>query len=651
MLDFNPMNEFENEGMKESMKNGGSNTSEENLSFDLPVNQSSVIKVIGVGGGGSNAVNYMYSQGIHGVDFIVCNTDHQALQNSPVPNKVQLGVHLTEGLGAGADPQVGEEAAKESIEEIRTIIEGRTKMLFITAGMGGGTGTGAAPIIARTAREMEILTVGIVTIPFQFEGKMRMEQAEKGVEALRDNVDSLIVINNNKLRDVYGNLGFKAGFGKADEVLAIAAKGIAEVITHHFTANIDLRDAQTVLKNSGTAIMGSAKSSGSGRAEEAVKKALDSPLLNDNRITGAKNVLLLIVSGKEEITIDEIGEISDHIQREAGGSANIIMGIGEDESLMDEIGVTVVATGFKCTDSVRVVTKEPEKIIHVLNEDEPVTQELEVTNGREWQMQVEPEVELEESAQEIPMIHDEVDEEPSVEEEEEVHLGFGLFAPEQEWGQDISSESVANTSSQEGEAQREEREEVIVHELTLDEEDENARTFIGESHREDEEDEDASELMDFMIRNEEHAEEQDQFEKDLLAEAPVLEEPPVRSEEEELPELTLRVEEETIGERTIISMPREEIREEVQEDVGTARMRRMTEERKLRLKDFNYKFRNTPNGVENFENIPAYKRMNIDLEKTPDSSDEPVSRFTLGDDDSGEMNLRSRNSFLHDNVD
>ena len=316
------------------------------ITFDLPKNQSNVIKVIGVGGGGSNAINHMYKQGIKGVDFVICNTDAQALNNSGVPNKIQLGINLTEGLGAGANPEIGSKAALESAEDIKNMLNINTKMVFITAGMGGGTGTGAAPIIAQMAKEMDILTVGIVTMPFSFEGKIRNDQAQIGIETLREHVDSLVVINNNKLRDVYGNLGFKAGFSKADEVLSTASKGIAEVITHHYTQNIDLRDAKTVLSNSGTAIMGSAISSGNNRAQEAIMKALDSPLLNDNKITGAKNVLLLIVSGNEEITIDEIGEINDHIQEQAGYGANIIMGVGDDSELEDSISVTIIATGF-----------------------------------------------------------------------------------------------------------------------------------------------------------------------------------------------------------------------------------------------------------------------------------------------------------------
>jgi len=342
------------------------------LDFDLPKHRSSAIKVIGVGGGGSNAVNYMKNQGIRGVDFIVCNTDAQALDFSPVENKIQLGATLTEGLGAGANPEVGEQAALESYEEIQAVLGAQTKMVFITAGMGGGTGTGAAPIIAMAAREMGILTVGIVTAPFGFEGSMRLRQAELGIERLREHVDSLIVINNNKLREVYGNLGFKQGFMKADEVLSTAARGIAEVITHHYSVNIDLRDAKTVLHNSGTAIMGSAKATGSTRALSSVRSALDSPLLNDNHIEGARSVLLLIVSGsgEHEVTLDEIGEINDYIQEQAGRQVDIIMGIGEDPHLDGALQVTVIATGFSATNPIGTVNPaEPEKVIYELHPD------------------------------------------------------------------------------------------------------------------------------------------------------------------------------------------------------------------------------------------------------------------------------------------
>lgn len=336
------------------------------FSFDLPKGNSSIIKVIGVGGGGNNALKHMYERGIHGVDFVICNTDAQTLDNNPVSNKVQLGMTITEGLGAGADPEVGEKAAIESIEDIKAALGQNTKMVFITAGMGGGTGTGAAPVIAKIAKEMGILTVGIVTVPFSFEGRRRLDQAEIGLDKLRNNVDSLIVINNDKLRQQFGNLGFKQGFSKADEVLTNAAKGMAEVITGYFDVNIDFRDAKSVLQNSGTALISTGVASGENKAEDAVKKALDSPLLNDNKITGARNVLLLIRSGSEEATMDEIGLINDYIQKEAGNTAEIIFGVGTDEELGDSISVLVIATGFAKDD--RKHAGPTEKIRFTLND-------------------------------------------------------------------------------------------------------------------------------------------------------------------------------------------------------------------------------------------------------------------------------------------
>ena len=370
------------------------------IHFDLPKNQSNVIKVIGVGGGGSNAINHMFKQGINGVDFVICNTDSQALNNSGVPNKIQLGVNLTEGLGAGANPEIGEKAAIESLEDIRTMLTTNTKMVFITAGMGGGTGTGAAPIIAKMAMDMDILTVGIVTMPFQFEGKIRINQAHKGIEKFRKTVDSLVIINNNKLREVYGNLGFKAGFSKADEVLSTAARGIAEVITHHYTQNIDLRDAKTVLSSSGTAIMGASTAFGENRAKKAITNALDSPLLNDNKITGAKNVLLLIVSGSKEITIDEIGEINDHIQAEAGHGANIIMGVGEDQAHGEAISVTIIATGFDAHQQNEITNVEPSKVVHALEDEQTMEHDL-TTLGFES-----PQKEILDGEDETPIVYD-----------------------------------------------------------------------------------------------------------------------------------------------------------------------------------------------------------------------------------------------------
>ena len=339
-----------------------------NVEFDLPQNRSSVIKVIGVGGGGSNAVNHMFKQGIKGVDFVVCNTDAQALETSQIPTKIQLGISLTEGLGAGENPEVGEESALESEEEINEILRQGTKMVFITAGMGGGTGTGAAPIIAQKAKEHDILTIGIVTIPFAFEGRKRREQAAIGVEKMKQHVDSLIVINNDKLIEIHGKLGFKTGFAKSDEILAVAAKGISEVITQKAQVNIDLSDARTVLKDSGTAIMGSAKASGQDRAKKAIREALDSPLLNLNSIKGADKVLLLLISGSDEITFDEIGDINAYIQTEAGGNVDIIMGVGEDENLTEDISVTIIATGAFGSVNINPITQEPEVIVHDLEE-------------------------------------------------------------------------------------------------------------------------------------------------------------------------------------------------------------------------------------------------------------------------------------------
>ena len=330
------------------------------LKFDLPKDKSSIIKVIGVGGGGGNAVSHMFNQGIEGVDFIICNTDAQAMKMSPVPTKVQLGER---GLGAGSVPAVGKESAIENIEDIKQLLEKNTKMLFITAGMGGGTGTGAAPVIAEVAKEMGILTVGIVTLPFTFEGRKRKLQADAGIDELKKSVDTLLVIGNDKLRDVHGNLKLSEAFERADNILTVAAKGIAEIITVTGYINVDFEDVKTVMENSGTAIMGSATAEGENRAAEAIEAALSSPLLNDNHIVGADNILLYISSGAEEITMDEVVEITDYIQEEAGQNAEIIWGNGIDESLGNKISITLVATGFK-TDIID--SKPKRKIVHPL---------------------------------------------------------------------------------------------------------------------------------------------------------------------------------------------------------------------------------------------------------------------------------------------
>ena len=335
---------------------------EEIMDFEMPVRDYSIIKVIGVGGGGSNAVNYMYKQGIKDVDFVICNTDSQALEESSIPTKIQLGKSLTEGLGAGNKPERGKEAAIESIDDIRQVLDQGTKMAFITVGMGGGTGTGAAPIVAEAAKELGILTVGIVTIPFKFEGKRRILQAMEGINNLKKNVDSLLVINNERLRDIHGNLELSEAFGYADNILTIAAKGIAEIITVHGHMNVDFADVNTVMSDSGVALMGTGRAEGESRAIAAIKEALESPLLSNNNIKGAKNILLNVTSGSQEITMDEIGEISDYVQDVAGNNADIILGTGNDESLANDISVTVIATGFhENTISELVAHKNSEK--------------------------------------------------------------------------------------------------------------------------------------------------------------------------------------------------------------------------------------------------------------------------------------------------
>lgn len=343
------------------------------MEFDLPKGKPSIIKVIGVGGGGSNAVNHMYGLGIEGVEFVVCNTDHQDLDRSPVKTKIQLGVSLTEGMGAGSMPIVGRNAAVESADELKSLFDDQTKMLFITAGMGGGTGTGAAPVLAEIAREMGVLSVGIVTMPFLFEGKKRLKQAQEGIEELRKHVDTLLVINNDRLREMYGNLRMSDAFAQADDVLSTAARGIAEIITRTGYVNVDFQDVSTVMRDSGVAIMGRASAEGENRAIKAVENALSSPLLNDNEIKGARFILLNMEYGNEEITMDEISDITDYIQDEAGASADIIWGYGKNDELENELNITVIATGFNTGN--KTDKNRPERNVHTLklDDDKPLS--------------------------------------------------------------------------------------------------------------------------------------------------------------------------------------------------------------------------------------------------------------------------------------
>lgn len=661
----------------------------ESIAFDLPKNQSNVIKVIGVGGGGSNAINHMFQQGIKGVDFYVCNTDAQALQNSGVPNKIQLGLSLTEGLGAGANPDIGEQSAVESFDDISQMLDSNTKMVFITAGMGGGTGTGAAPIIAKMAKDLDILTVGIVTMPFQFEGKMRIEQSQKGIEKLRDVVDSLIVINNNKLREVYGNLGFKAGFSKADEVLSTAARGIAEVITHHYTQNIDLRDAKTVLSNSGTAIMGSALASGQNRAQDAICKALDSPLLNDNKITGAKNVLLLIVSGVQEITIDEIGEINDHIQNEAGHGANIIMGVGEDETLEESIAVTIIATGFNIEQQDEISNTETKKVVHALVEDtdapDKITDPVIITPLKEL-----------EKKEETPIVRHTLD----IEEMEDV-----VFVPVKKVEKtktETPKSSVSNDFTIIPTSEIIKNMNVVFEQVKVDHEDDNFiiksanktpvvnddNTDVEVAKKSIEDDEQVTLTFDFPISKADK--EEDKVNENIIShqlneEAKDIvvndytelinivetsksgeeiryvlddyneEQPSINQKKTPTTEVLKDVDEDIIFDKKVVSEQSISKPKVLNEDIDpmttpiSEMLKERAAERRRKMKDFNYKFNSSK--IDDFEKVPAYKRQGVDLKEAKHSSESDMSRTSIGVDDNDDIQLRRNNSFLHDNVD
>ena len=577
-----------------------------NLSFDLPKNQSNVIKVIGVGGGGSNAINYMFSKGIKGVDYVVCNTDAQALENSSVPNKVQLGVNLTEGMGAGADPTVGEQAAIENLSELREMLEKNTKMVFITAGMGGGTGTGAAPIISKLAMEMDILTVGIVTMPFVFEGKIRQNQANKGLEKLKNNCDSIIVVNNNKLRDIYGNLGVKEGFSKADEVLATAAKGIAEVITHHYTQNIDLKDAKAVLSKSGSAIMGSAGSSGDKRAIKAVTNALDSPLLNDNRIHGAQNVLLLILSGSSEVTIDEIGIINDYIQERAGNNVNIIMGIGEDSNLIDEISVTVIATGFDISLQDEIIHVDPKKKIHYLDEESEVVEKFEDKKS-------DPPLQYDYASDSIDFKNIDFDSDSL----EDINSKTEIVEIEDIRDIDVEFETVTFNKS-----------EIIDERIELDFRD----IYVNDAEIVKSEDKNLN--SDKVI----HVLEEDINDIEVIDPVQII--PYTMVGDSESVKVADEINTNSENKKSVEDF------NPFDNPIAKALAKR-TEERKIKLKEFNYKFAKSRR-VEDMEKEPAYKRAGIDLEN--DLSTE-ISMTKVEEDDNGNIELKSKNSFLHDNVD
>lgn len=553
------------------------------MDFQMPKNQSSQIKVMGIGGGGSNAVNYMFEHGINGVDFVICNTDSQALEASPVPIKIQLGASLTEGLGAGANPEVGRKAAEESADRITELLDANTKMLFLTAGMGGGTGTGAAPVIAEIAREKGILTVGVVTIPFSTEGGFRKKYADDGIAELKKYVDTLLVINNEKLIEVYGDLTFTQAFGKANEVLNTATKGIAEVISQHLMVNIDLNDARRVLENSGTAVMGQAEAEGENRAIEAVKEALDSPLLNDNDITGAQQVLLKIVTGAgdDEIKMSELANIKNAIQKAAGTNVNIIEGIGIDADLGSKVSVTVIATGFeerRKPKGERKVTLGEDCLDSITSEENEGVSEP--TSNVQQTLSLGDEIDFS-----IPTIDEPIAEvAPS--------LVNDLIEPVVE---------SHNTP------------EKIVFDLGNEFE-----TNEVDVLTETEVDESPDEVIASIMLDEKTQEVQQTVVLDLDIEGDVIEEPTLNSTD---------------------TAP-----------VNTEVMKVEARERENRLRSISMQLR-TPSGLTSLEDVPAYKRNNIELEELTHSSESEVSTYTLTNGNNNTTELKQNNSFLHDNVD
>jgi len=569
----------------------------EMIKFDMPKNQSSIIKVIGVGGGGSNAVNHMFRQGIKGVDFIICNTDAQAMDSSPVPTKIQLG---EKGLGAGSMPAVGKESARQKVDQIREILEKNTQMLFITAGMGGGTGTGAAPVIAAIAKELGILTVGIVTIPFTFEGKKRKFQADEGIQELRKCVDTLLIICNDKLRELYGDLKLSEAFDKADDVLTTAARGIAEIITVTGYINVDFEDVRTVMNNSGKAIMGCAQAEGENRAIEAVKAALSSPLLNDNEIEGASDVLLYITSGLEEISMDEVTEITDYIQREAKSQAEIIWGNGYDETLGKKISITLIATGFDAER--KAAAGQDVKIRHALNDEIKTELPLPIAASKEDFTEITGRIEIirkpilensifEEGTESIPVI----DPEP-------ITL---ISKPEEEESPVIEEQPVSKAWK------------------------EDERTFVFEfSQQEDDE----------ILEKEE-----------ILVTQPEAKEKKLNGEELSGEKSRKPVEMKPF--ELYIKKPGGDSIHGTDNTSTRPSIDLKSQERIERLRNLSMKLKDE-SAIEEMENEPAYVRRNVELTNSVPSGEARVSKYSLYEDnDTKGTEIRSGNSFLHDNVD
>jgi cell division protein FtsZ len=602
------------------------------MRFSLNRPNGASIKVIGVGGGGSNAVNYMFEQGINGVDFIVCNTDNQALVASPVPNRIQLGTTLTKGQGAGSNPEIGQNAAIENLDDVMKCVGEGTNMVFVTAGMGGGTGTGAAPIIARSCKEAGILTVGIITVPFGFEGRRRADQAGLGLEEMRDAVDTLLVIRNDKLRELFGNLTVGKAFSNADEVLCTAAKGIAEVITHTGDINVDMNDVKTVMRDSGVAIMGAGRAVGEGRALAAVTDAMESPLLNDNDITGARYVLLNITYGSEEALMDEITEITDHIQDCAGQEAEVIWGYGSDDSLENELCVTVIATGFESASDAGHDVEEEEDVRTMLVVDGGVEVSTLLdtpTNG------LRTTVFTEEEACEAGGDIGAAERATFGMESDDVHLKMG-------------GEDVTNPADEPGIAQ-------TPHDLFAsmpnDGMPNDGMILKASDESEDESalvDENGEELAgDYKIFDISDDVETNHFPEDLNG---------IKfTEEQELKgatgsvgaaaqavEITASVTGEVVANPGAAAGAIPAVSPEDIQKLNEARMKRIMESTNVLR---------TPTGLSKLESEPAYKRRNVNLIHTPHSSESTASRLSVENDGENGPELRTNNPFLHDNVD
>lgn len=568
------------------------------MEFDLPRDYNSIIKVIGVGGGGSNAVNHMFNKGIVGVDFIVCNTDRQALDISPVPYKIQLGTQLTDGRGAGMLPEVGMAAANENIDEIRELLSKNTKMVFVTAGMGGGTGTGAAPVIAKVAKDLGILTVGIVTIPFNFEGKKRRIQAEEGLNKMRENVDTLLVINNERLREFGKDMSLTDAFSYADDILTVAARGIAEVISVTGVINVDFNDVNTVLKNSGHAIMGSASAEGENRALEAVTSALSSPLLMDNEIDGARYVLLNITYGSKEVMMDEITEITDYIQEAAGATADVIWGHGLDSSLGEKISITLIAAGLKDV-PLNGFEKAPErKVVDLHGENNKEITSL-LTN---------PVSSVEGSGNS----KDAFSEEPFLKSEQITDNTIPAESISQNFGEKKSFDLFESAVEINPSAILDVNEDTnFVEEITF--------------------------LENEITSNSEEKDVQPEFSWDIGVSNSDASESSTKIEEKE---------------EIVRHMLEDEVIMELDSEVKHTtpeEQQKIAQERSFKIMEYTNKLKNAE-GIADFENEPAYVRRNISLNQSIPSSEESVSRFGLSEEEDGKSGLRS-NNFLHDNVD